>query len=69
MDRAVEHVGAERAASYLRKFYPWYVERLGVVGAREPAELRALQAALLLAPTVDAARALVRAVPLTAAAA
>ncbi len=27
--RAAEHLGAERAARYLRKFYPWYVERLG----------------------------------------
>jgi tRNA-dihydrouridine synthase B len=25
---AVEHLGAERATRYLRKFYPWYVERL-----------------------------------------
>jgi tRNA-dihydrouridine synthase B len=29
MDRAVEHLGEERAARYLRKFYPWYLERLG----------------------------------------
>ena len=29
MDRAAEHLGAERAARYLRKFYPWYLERLG----------------------------------------
>jgi nifR3 family TIM-barrel protein len=28
MDRAEEHLGAERAARYLRKFYPWYLERL-----------------------------------------
>ncbi|HVS28400.1 MAG TPA: tRNA-dihydrouridine synthase [Solirubrobacteraceae bacterium] len=28
LDRAVEHLGAARAARYLRKFYPWYVERL-----------------------------------------
>ena len=28
MDRAVEHLGEERAVRYLRKFYPWYVERL-----------------------------------------
>jgi nifR3 family TIM-barrel protein len=27
--RAAEHLGEERAARYLRKFYPWYVERLG----------------------------------------
>ena len=29
MDRAEEHLGAERAGRYLRKFYPWYLERLG----------------------------------------
>ena len=28
IDRAEEHFGAERAARYLRKFYPWYLERL-----------------------------------------
>jgi nifR3 family TIM-barrel protein len=29
LDRAVEHLGEPRAASYLKKFHPWYVERLG----------------------------------------
>jgi nifR3 family TIM-barrel protein len=29
MDRAVEHLGEARAGRYLRKFHPWYVERLG----------------------------------------
>jgi tRNA-dihydrouridine synthase B len=29
IDRAEEHLGAERAGRYLRKFYPWYVESLG----------------------------------------
>ena len=29
IDRAVEHLGETRAASYLKKFHPWYVERLG----------------------------------------
>lgn len=29
LDRAVEHMGEGRAARYLRKFYPWYVTRLG----------------------------------------
>ena len=28
IDRAEEHFGAERASRYLRKFYPWYLERL-----------------------------------------
>jgi nifR3 family TIM-barrel protein len=27
--RAVEHLGEERAARYLRKFHPWYLSRLG----------------------------------------
>jgi nifR3 family TIM-barrel protein len=50
IERAVEHLGAERATRYLRKFYPWYVERLG--GGKP------LQAALQRAPTLEAARAL-----------
>jgi tRNA-dihydrouridine synthase B len=29
LDRAVEHLGAERAGRYLRKFFPWYLQRLG----------------------------------------
>ena len=29
IDRACEHLGPDRAARYLRKFYPWYRERLG----------------------------------------
>ncbi|MEA2211496.1 MAG: tRNA-dihydrouridine synthase [Solirubrobacteraceae bacterium] len=29
IDRACEHLGEERATRYLRKFYPWYLERLG----------------------------------------
>ena len=29
IDRAEEHLGADRAGRYLRKFHPWYVERLG----------------------------------------
>jgi nifR3 family TIM-barrel protein len=50
IERACEHLGRERAARYLRKFYPWYVERLGGT--------RALQAALQTAPGVEQARAL-----------
>ena len=30
IDRAEEHLGVERAGRYLRKFYPWYVETLGI---------------------------------------
>ena len=29
LDRAEEHLGEERAGRYLRKFYPWYMDRLG----------------------------------------
>ena len=54
IDRAVEHLGAERATRYLRKFYPWYIERLG--GTRQ--QQAALQAGLQTAPTLAAARAL-----------
>jgi tRNA-dihydrouridine synthase B len=49
MDRAVEHLGAERAGRYLRKFYPWYLERLGAS--------KALQQAMQETVTVADARA------------
>jgi tRNA-dihydrouridine synthase B len=54
IDRAVEHLGEDRAGRYLRKFYPWYVARLGLPasGARELGE------ALQRAHTLTAARAL-----------
>jgi nifR3 family TIM-barrel protein len=29
IERAEEHLGAERAVPYLRKFHPWYIERAG----------------------------------------
>jgi tRNA-dihydrouridine synthase B len=32
MDSAEEHLGPQRAARYARKFYPWYLERLGIRG-------------------------------------
>jgi nifR3 family TIM-barrel protein len=53
MDRAVEHLGAERAARYLRKFYPWYAERLGIHGASG----RELLAELQRSPSIEEARA------------
>jgi len=49
IDRAVEHLGDDRAGRYLRKFYPWYVERLDAG--------RAVQDALQRAPGVHDARA------------
>jgi nifR3 family TIM-barrel protein len=48
LDRAEEHLGADRASRYLRKFHPWYVERLG--------ESRAVQDALQRAETLDEQR-------------
>jgi tRNA-dihydrouridine synthase B len=51
IDRAEEHLGPQRAARYLRKFYPWYLERLG--GDREIAE------ALQQSENLDEARVLV----------
>jgi tRNA-dihydrouridine synthase B len=39
---AIEHLGVARAGRYLRRFYPWYVERLGLPAART----RALQSRL-----------------------
>lgn len=53
MERAVEHLGADRAGRYLRKFHPWYVERLGGD--------KALHQALQLTSTVDDARAVIEA--------
>jgi tRNA-dihydrouridine synthase len=52
MDRAVEHLGPDRAGRYLRKFYPWYVERMG--GGKD------LHQALQQTSTVEDARAVLR---------
>jgi len=52
IDSAVDHMGEERANRYLRKFYPWYIERLG--GTR--GEQAVLQAALQQAPNTSKAR-------------
>ena len=32
IDQAIEHLGEERAARYLRKFYPWYLQHLPSIG-------------------------------------
>jgi tRNA-dihydrouridine synthase B len=42
IDGATAHIGTGRAVRYLRRFYPWYVERLGL----EPARARILQSGL-----------------------
>jgi tRNA-dihydrouridine synthase B len=52
IDRAVEHLGSARATRYLRKFYPWYVARLGL----EKAEAKALGESLQRASTLEDAR-------------
>jgi tRNA-dihydrouridine synthase len=49
IDRAEEHLGPQRAARYLRKFHPWYVERIGAP--------KAVQDALQRAETLDEQRA------------
>ncbi len=41
VDRAEEHLGADRAARYLRKFHPWYLVRLGSPKAVQDALQRA----------------------------
>ena len=60
-DRAEEHLGAERAARYLRKFHPWYVATLAdgrtADDPLQRAEARALQEALQRADDLDAQRA------------
>ena len=54
MARAEEHLGTDRATRYARKFYPWFVERLGL----DPPRARALQEELQRASTMEQARAL-----------
>jgi nifR3 family TIM-barrel protein len=54
IDRAVEHLGEPRATRYLRKFYPWYVERLQL----DAQQAKRLQAALQQSETLAQARAL-----------
>jgi hypothetical protein len=49
MARAGEHLGEERAARYLRKFYPWYVPRLGLPAQAERELQQALQVSISLA--------------------
>jgi tRNA-dihydrouridine synthase B len=56
IDRAVEHLGEDRAARYLRKFYPWYVARLEL----DSATAKGLQESLQTAATLGEARGLLR---------
>jgi nifR3 family TIM-barrel protein len=50
IDRAVEHLGEDRAGRYLRKFYPWYLGRLGAPPS--------VADGLVRSASIDAARAL-----------
>jgi tRNA-dihydrouridine synthase B len=52
IDRAVEHLGADRATRYLRKFYPWYVARLGL----DKPDAKALAESLQRVASLDDAR-------------
>jgi tRNA-dihydrouridine synthase B len=61
MDRAVEHLGDDRAGRYLRKFYPWYLEHLRAS--------KELQQAMQATATVDDARAALAGLPTLVAAA
>jgi tRNA-dihydrouridine synthase B len=54
IDRAEEHFGVERAGRYLRKFYPWYADTLGLT--------KKAQQPLVTAPNTAAARFAVEAV-------
>ncbi|MBA2421393.1 MAG: tRNA-dihydrouridine synthase family protein [Thermoleophilaceae bacterium] len=53
IERAEEHLGPERAGRYLRKFYPWYADRLSL-----PKEVTGR---LVTAATTAEARGLIRA--------
>jgi tRNA-dihydrouridine synthase B len=48
IERAEEHLGVERAGRYLRKFYPWYAETMGLT--------RREQQPLVTSPTTAQAR-------------
>jgi tRNA-dihydrouridine synthase B len=66
IERAVEHLGSERATGYLRKFYPWYLVRLDL----NRTQIRQLQESLQAAATLDRARRLLElSIPPAAAAA
>jgi nifR3 family TIM-barrel protein len=41
IDAAEEHLGADRAGRYLRKFYPWYLARIGL-SQRRAAEFQSI---------------------------
>ncbi len=52
LDRAIEHLGPDRAGRWMRKAHPWYVDRLGAD--------KALQAEMQQTDGPEAARAIIR---------
>ena len=56
IDRAALHLGPERAGRYMRKFYPWYLPRLGL----DRTQLMALQQSLQATSDLAQARRLLR---------
>jgi nifR3 family TIM-barrel protein len=69
IDRAGEHYEDGRAARYLRKFYPWYLERLKEIDGEHFTRARLNDLNMLLQKTdsLDEARAVLQAVELPAA--
>jgi tRNA-dihydrouridine synthase B len=67
---AREHMGPDRAGRYLRKFYPWYIERLSPDYVASLGGAAQLRAAVQTAPSTEVVRELLRgsAVPALAAA-
>jgi nifR3 family TIM-barrel protein len=59
IERAVEHLGEQRATRYLRKFYPWYVSRLRLA----PRDAKGLQESLQRAVTLEQVRSLLQLEP------
>ncbi len=53
IDRAVEHLGEDRATRYLRKFYPWYIPRLHLDGPAARDLQESLQSAHTLARVTE----------------
>jgi tRNA-dihydrouridine synthase B len=60
MERAAEHLGEERASRYLRKFYPWYIERLSAGYLASLGGGARVRAAAQTAPSSEAVRGLLR---------
>lgn len=63
IDRATEHLGERRATTYLRKHYPWYLDRIGVPRRQASAfqraesleQVRRMLAAIIPPPSPEAA--------------